>query len=197
MESKEFYVSKIVREILLVNPLPGYEPEIGRSLWALEDTRRRTKETLAGFPSSLIDWKATPDGSSLGTLLYHVAAIEMDWLYTEILEQSSFPPEVDSLLAYDVRDDQGRLTPVEGFTFESHLQRLDATREIFLTALQPMSLTEFRRLRAFERYEVTPEWVIHHLIQHEAQHRGQIEALHAQYAGQALQVNSTDLTLQQ
>jgi uncharacterized damage-inducible protein DinB len=37
-----------------------------------------------------------------------------------------------------------------------------------------MSREEFRRPRKVEDYTVTPEWVIHHLIQHEAEHRGQI-----------------------
>jgi uncharacterized damage-inducible protein DinB len=28
-------------------------------------------------------------------------------------------------------------------------------------------------------YDVTPEWVLHHLMQHEAEHRSQIGALRA------------------
>ena len=40
-----------------------------------------------------------------------------------------------------------------------------------------MSLEEFHRPRKLDQYNVTPEWVIHHLIQHEAEHRGQIGEL--------------------
>jgi uncharacterized damage-inducible protein DinB len=35
-------------------------------------------------------------------------------------------------------------------------------------------MDEFRRPRHLEQYDVTPQWVLHHLIQHEAEHRGQI-----------------------
>jgi uncharacterized damage-inducible protein DinB len=40
-----------------------------------------------------------------------------------------------------------------------------------------MDLTEFRRVRSLEYYDVTPEYVLHHLMQHEAEHRSQIGAL--------------------
>ena len=40
-----------------------------------------------------------------------------------------------------------------------------------------MSLSEFRRVRHLETYNVTPQWVVHYLLQHEAQHRGQIAIL--------------------
>ena len=44
-------------------------------------------------------------------------------------------------------------------------------------AYQQMSLEDFRRARVLEAYDVTPEWVLHHLCQHEAEHRDEIIAL--------------------
>jgi uncharacterized damage-inducible protein DinB len=38
-------------------------------------------------------------------------------------------------------------------------------------------------------YDVTPEWVVHHLMQHEAEHRGQIGELRVA-AEQALGVDA-------
>ena len=40
-----------------------------------------------------------------------------------------------------------------------------------------MTLDEFRRPRSLPQYDVTPEWVLHHLTQHEAEHRGHIQGL--------------------
>ncbi|MFQ6088758.1 MAG: DinB family protein [Candidatus Methanofastidiosia archaeon] len=40
-----------------------------------------------------------------------------------------------------------------------------------------MTTQEFRHLHSFDDYDVTPEWIIHHLIQHETEHRGQIMEL--------------------
>ncbi len=57
----------------------------------------------------MIDWCATERDNRIGTLLYHIAAIELDWLYVEVLEQE-FPADLDALFRYDVRDAQGRLS---------------------------------------------------------------------------------------
>lgn len=56
---------------------------------------------------------------------------------------------------------------------EEHLRRLAMVRELLVDVIQDMTLAEFRRVRSFEHYDVTPEWVLHHLIQHEAEQRGQ------------------------
>jgi uncharacterized damage-inducible protein DinB len=173
--------------ILSVQALAGYPAEIGRWLWTLEETRRRTKRSLEGLDPAVIDWAASPRGNSIGTLLYHILAIEMDWLFVEVLERAEFPPDVEALLPYDVRDAQSQLTRVEGVSLEEHLARLDQGRAIFLTSFCGMSIEEFRRLRSFDNYDVTPEWVIQHLCQHEAEHRGQIQELRTM-AEQLLQI---------
>ena len=173
----------------VIMALPGFEPEIGRWLWALEDTRRRTKSSLDGLTQAVIDWPhpltrslglrtsgegpGVRPGNSIGTLLYHLAAIEIDWLYSDVL-QSQWPPELEALFPFDVRDEQGHLIAVRGLSLDGHLHRLDAVRSILLDTFRGMTLHEFRRARRVNDRDVTPEWVIHHLMQHEAEHRGQI-----------------------
>lgn len=162
------------KEVLQITPLPGYPDEIGRALQMLEEMRQRTKRALAGIEAAAIDWASPCIDNTIGTLLYHIAAIELDWLYSEVLENPPWPAEIVALFPYDVRDAEGRLTEVKGVPLAEHLHRLDFTRNALLTAFQSITLTDFRRLRIFEHYEVTPEWVLHHLMQHEAEHRGQI-----------------------
>lgn len=152
-------------------------PEIGRTLWMLQDARSRTLEELEDVTPAMVDW-LPPDGeSSIGTVLYHLADIEADWLYAEVLEQPAFPPEVAALFSHATRDAQGHLTQVTGHSLEEHLQRLAVVRGLLLDVFQTMELAEFRRVRALPHYDVTPEWVLHHLMQHEAEHRSQIGAL--------------------
>ena len=73
-----------------------------------------------------------------------------------------------------MRNAQGELTHASNESLAAHLLRLDAIRALLLDAFKGMSATEFRRPRRLERYDVTPGWVLHHLIQHEAEHRGQL-----------------------
>ena len=166
------------KERLIVDTLVSKAPEIGRWLWALQDTRLLTLRELTGLSPAMIDWLPGDNESSIGTVLYHIADIEADWLYVEVLEQP-LPPDVAALFPHPTRDDQFRLTQVQGFSLEQHLSRLETVRGLVLDVYQQMDLPEFRRVRSLAEYDVTPEWVLHHLMQHEAEHRSQLGALRA------------------
>lgn len=164
------------QERLVVDAGLSKEPQIGRWLWALEDARKRTKAHLEELSSEFIDWPPPFGVNSIGTLLYHVALVEADWLYVEMLEQA-YAPAIVSLFPHPVRDAQDRLTNVAGVPLADHIMRLDAVREQVLQVFQTMTLDDFRRARQLPDYDVTPEWVLHHLMQHEAEHRSEIAAL--------------------
>jgi hypothetical protein len=108
----------MTRERLVLEPYAAENPGVGRWLSALEDSRRRTIRSIEGVTPH-ID-RTPPDGAnSIGTLLYHVAAIEADWLFTEILE--GIEPWPKDLFPFDVREQDGRLTPVNGISLRHHL----------------------------------------------------------------------------
>lgn len=160
----------------IIQPLPCREAEIGRWLWAMQDSRTRTYERLEGISQEELDWIPPGGGNSMGSLLYHIAIIEADWLYADVL-QTDFPTDVADLFPYDVRDEAGLLSGVRGVVLEEHLCILDAVRARLVMVFSQFSLDEFRRPRRLPRYDVTPEWVLHHLMQHETEHRGQIMEL--------------------
>lgn len=172
--------------LLTVEPLPAYEPAIGCLLWQLEDTRRETREALTGLASAGLDWVPAQGENSIGSLLYHIALIELDWLFAEALDHQPWPLELQQQFDIAVRDAQGQLSAVQGVALEEHLRRLDLVRKHVLAAFRGMTLEEFRRPRSFPDYRVTPEWVLHHLIQHEAEHRGHVQMLRS-LAEQALE----------
>ncbi|MBA2597643.1 MAG: DinB family protein [Chloroflexia bacterium] len=164
------------KERLAIDPLPGYDPEIGLLLGMLEQGRQRTRERLENLHDQDLDWAPATGENSIGTILYHLAAIELDWLYSEVLEQP-FPPGTEALFPDDVRDDEGRLTIARGATLQSYFDRLDTVRGQLLAAFTGMSPAEFHRERDLPDYTVTPAYVLHHLMQHEAEHRGEIGML--------------------
>lgn len=157
---------------LAVGSLAGFKPEIGRWLWALEDVREPLKARLHGLSQAAID-RQPPRANSVGTLLYHIALIEADWFYVEVLGDR-WDPEVQALLPHPARTEAGDLTPVPGSTLAEHIHRLDVVRQAILTHFRHMTAADWRTPRDLPDYTVTPEWVVYHLIEHEAHHRGQI-----------------------
>lgn len=168
------------RDQLLIAPLAGYDPIIARWLWLLTDIRQRTLDVLSGIAEPTLNWRPDDEANRIGTLLYHIVAIELDWLYVEILERPDYVAEVVAILPYDVREPSGRLTPVYDENLQSHLARMAAARQLLLDALRPMTAEEFYRVRRLDAYDVTPEWVLYHLMEHEAGHRGEIAELRRQ-----------------
>jgi hypothetical protein len=157
----------------------GWEPEIGRLVWMLDASRQRTLAELvdiaAEHEQDVIDWRAEPLLNSIGSTLYHLALIETSWLYDEVLV-APVPAALEQLFPYPHREWDGVLWPVVGQTLAEHLQRLALCHGHLLITYRHMALDDFRRQRHLELYSVTPEWVLYHLGQHEAEHRSQIVA---------------------
>jgi len=164
------------RERRVITPLPATTPEIGRWLWALEDTRVRTKRAVEGLSQAEVDWLDPAIGNSIGTLLYHIALIEADYLCIDILERENYFPGFQAILPYPVRDEQDRLTAVTGVPLLEHVARLDTIRHRLLAIMSEMREDDLYRVRTHPGwpYEITPAWTLHHLMQHEGQHRGEI-----------------------
>lgn len=161
------------RPHLIQTPALASTAEVSVLLAALHEARRRTLGTVARIG----DLDAVKVGHhSAGTLLYHVAAIELDWLYCEVL-QADFPIEDAEWFPYPVRDKEGHLSAVTNEPLERHLARLSWVRGLLDGTFLPMSAEDFCRPRVLEQYDVTPEWVLTHLTLHEAHHEGQLALL--------------------
>jgi uncharacterized damage-inducible protein DinB len=158
------------REILSLEPIADV-PEVGRWLSAMQDARRDTLKELEGVPDEALDWAPDERTNTLGTLLYHIALVEDDWLFVDIFEDHDHRENRRDLLPFPSRVEGERLFPVTGMTLREHLERLAAVRASLLERLRPMGAADFHRLRGHPDYDVSPAWVLHHLLQHEAEHR--------------------------
>jgi uncharacterized damage-inducible protein DinB len=141
---------------------------------ALQDGRRDTLRELEGMSDQWIDLRPSASENSVGTLLYHVALIEADWLFDDIFGVPLGDSEASAWFQTHDRDADGRLTDVRGESLDTHLRRLAEVRTLVMGRLQPMSVAEFHAPRRREHYDVSPAWVVHHLLQHEAEHRSEI-----------------------
>ena len=161
------------RKTLVVEYGRNPDPTIASLIWMMEDSRRMLLAAVAGLDPAALDWEPEIGGNSIGSLLYHIAAVEMDWLYTEVLEQTP-PDDIIALFPADMREDDGHLARWRGEDLPALERRLAEVRRRLLATYASMTSTDFRRARSLPEYDVTPEWVLHHLLQDEAVHRGEI-----------------------
>jgi uncharacterized damage-inducible protein DinB len=170
-----------------LNPgLPAADPELGRLLWAFEDTRTRSLAALDGIDQTELDWSEPGIENTIGSVLYHIALIEADYLFMDILgiDYPDWPAWLEDALPHPDRDDKGHLSVVRDVPLAAHLGLLERVRTEFLRLVAPLTTEEFHASRAIPEagYEISPAWTLHHLMQHEAEHRGQITAIRALYA---------------
>lgn len=161
------------RRSLIVELGRNPDPAIASFLWMMEDSRRMLLETVSGLDQATLDWEPVIGGNSIGSLLYHIAGVEMDWLYTEVLEQEP-ADDIIALFPSEMREDDGHLARWRGEDLPALEHRLSEVRQKLLATYASMSPADFRRARSLDAYDVTPEWVLHHLLQDEAVHRGEI-----------------------
>ncbi len=164
----------------IIEPLADYPRPVGADLWRMQDSRSRTLEVVRDWTEEALYWQGEGLQNSLGTLLYHLAIVEMDWLYEEVLQQA-WSPEIKPLFPYAMRDSQGLLYTIREGSLQDHLVRLEKTRRHFLEQFKSISLDDYYRARTLPDYDVTPEWVLYHLIQHEDEHRGEIQTIRTLY----------------
>lgn len=163
---------------------PGAVPEIGVWLWGMQEVRAGLLDALnrveqAGFGQWFLEWRGLDgDDNSVASLAYHVAHIEMDWLYSDML-MTPYPDDILELVPLGARDEQGRLPHITGLGFSELRERLNRTRQRFLDVVSGLTLEEWGRVRepAGEDYAVTPAWIVFHLLEHESGHYFEIRRM--------------------
>ncbi len=108
-------------------------------------------------------------------MLYHVALVEVDWVYSDILDREADIPR--DLFPHDDRVEDGHLTPVLGETLAQHRARLDRTRGLVVPIIAGLSGEDFVRVRPRPYGEVSAAWVVFHLIDHELDHRQRLSQI--------------------
>lgn len=159
-------------------PVEGCDPIVGAALWVMQDCRRRTLRELESVRDEWLDAVPPMGHNTLGTILYHMAAAEVGWLYDDLLKKP-FPPDLKALFPTDDRDEQGMLARLKGSPLSAYLDRLAIAREHFISEYKAMSVEDFRRLREItywtgETHWLTAEFILYHLVNHDAEHRGEI-----------------------
>jgi uncharacterized damage-inducible protein DinB len=170
-------------EITTCDPVEGYTPQIGRYVAQMNEVRADLKKEVQGLSTEQIDWHPDDNTESIGTMLLHIDGVEWSWIFEDIFGRSDteYPGEWREAMPIRVGAEQVRGRPVTWY-----LDKLDATRQRTLKVLRGFTDADLPRLvgeadlgpeREKRSHLFTIDWIIWHIIQHEASHLGQIELL--------------------
>lgn len=145
--------------------------------WMLEDVR---KETLAGVSHLSKEqlFQAPVEGeSSIGSYMMHLGECDLSWL--EILSGAEQPGDLKKKCYFDkwfdVPDPDPPKEPLE---INEYLETIAATRKNFLEYISTLNDAELEKEVTIQRKsgerKIKKKWIIYHIIEHEAHHRGQM-----------------------
>lgn len=166
----------------------GYaSPVVARIAWQMDEQRKLVEAAVEGMTAADLEWQPAPGMNSIGMLLAHLAVSENHMVTIGVEGKSTSDPKA-----------------VVGLTFEEEGMPLAADappspalagRDVafFGSALARARAYTHRVLRTvtdadLERVIVRPRpdgsrrefdvaWMLYHLLEHEAGHRGQIQVL--------------------
>ncbi len=156
----------------------GYSPQIARFVAMFDNNRERLLYKLKDVTDEILDF--TPDEKTvetIGTLLYHIAAVEHDWIFYDIDKQ-----EIDEerwKYAFATRSDD--IDQLKGKGLQFYLDALQEVRDKIFNRFKKFSDNDLKRSIESEGKTFTIEWILFHLLNHEAVHIGQISLLKRLY----------------
>ena len=159
-----------------LNPVDGVTREIGFYLAGMEEVRERLRNVLANVPDDYACRRAVDGAHCIGALVLHIGEAEWYWMQM-IISGHRLTDEDRVRPCWDVLKDpesvSQRKYPTQ-FCFDEIQKIREQTRETLRTFGDQDLNRIFTRKKRGQTQEHSLRWILHHLIDHEAQHKGQI-----------------------
>lgn len=157
-------------------PVEGLATGLGFSLSAMEEVREQLRQAVQGISNEEVARRAVPGAHSIGALVLHIG--EAEWWWMNCIVQGHELTEEDRAKPYwDVLEDPDNFA-TGNYSADFCLDTIDAIRAEtrgFLASLTDDDLENvYSHTRGERTVEATLRWILHHLVDHEAQHKGQI-----------------------
>jgi uncharacterized damage-inducible protein DinB len=156
--------------------VPGFATGIGFYLSAMEEVREQLCEAVEGMSEDHIANPAIPGAHSIGALVLHIGEAEWYWMQCVVSGQK-VTDQIRSAPYWDVLKAPNGIAG-RSYSVEFCLNEIKKLREQTHETLAAFKDSDLERVFSFERRGETIEpslrWILHHLIDHEAQHKGQI-----------------------
>lgn len=154
----------------------GFPTGIGFYLSSLTDVREQLREALAGMSDEQIARRAVAGAHPIGALVLHIGEAEWWWIQC-VVAGRKMSDDDRRISHWDVLDDPDGFA-AKGYSGAYCLDAVDGIRQRTREHLASFTDDDLDRLFVYEKrgktVEVSLRWVLHHLMDHEAQHKGQL-----------------------
>jgi uncharacterized damage-inducible protein DinB len=160
----------------VLTPHPGLSTAIGYYLGGMEEVRRQLVVAVKSIPDDQIGKPPFLGSHSIGGLVLHIGEAEWFWMKM-VVGGHQLTEEDKKAPCWDILDDVDSVAR-NGYTTEFCLNEIDKIRNLTRDVLFSYNDKDLERIITYDRQGETTEynlrWILHHLIDHEAQHKGQI-----------------------
>ena len=164
------------------NTEPKLDPRLSLLWWMLEDVRNVTLKGIEGLSKEQLFQPPIEGEYPVGAYLMHLAEAEVAWL--QILTGTKIDKVIKKRIYYDSWMDPSKSDaerPKALLEINEYLEAIKEVRELlksYMSSLKDSDLDGFVvQQRKDGEHKILRKWIIYHLIEHEAHHRGQMMLL--------------------
>ena len=160
-----------------LKPVEGVAEQIGFYLAGLEEVRGQLREVVEDLTEEEVSAKLSPTNHSIGQLILHCAEAEWWWIHTVVAEKPLDEEQAKREAHWDILLDEDFAS--KQYSSEFCIAEVDRITAMSKEVLQVFQDHDLGRYFGWDkddetRIEKSLRWILHHLIDHEAQHKGQI-----------------------
>jgi uncharacterized damage-inducible protein DinB len=142
----------------------------------MEEVREQVRAAVKNLGTEQLGKPAFLGAHSIGALVLHIGEAEWWWMQCNVAGHKLTPEDAKAPYWDVLENPEGFAT--NNYTADFCLQEVDKIRNQTRDLLFGYSDKDLERLVNVERQgeiqEISIRWILHHLIDHEAQHKGQI-----------------------
>jgi len=167
---------KVERDIL--EPIAGVSKEIGFYLSGLEEIRSQLRKAVSDLTDEELARRITPNAHQIGALVLHLGESESWWIHSIVAEKELDETAQKFAHWHDTTETD---FAEKGYSAKDCIERINEINRMSREVLAEFGDEDLERMFGFDekdkRIEVSLRWVLHHLLDHEATHKGQIMML--------------------
>ena len=161
-----------------LEPMPGFSREIGFYLSAWEKTRAELRKIVSDLTDEDLARRITSEAHQIGGLILHLGEAETWWIHSVVAEKELDEEAKKFAHMYDTTETD---FAEKGYSAADCIERIDEISRRSREILAKLTDGDLEKIFSYEldgkRVEASLRWIFCQLIDHEANHKGQISMM--------------------